>query len=333
MSTQHMEEAMDVHYTASDDVLAPLSHAQFDPVDYLNSVLPNLVLSTQSQSSKASRTAQMQTASSGVQTLLSRLHTHNTRSSSELSSLTDEVLRSGNRLAYEVEILRGDINGFYDLLTDTLKDDIRKFVRDEAALNMPEADSEDVARDQNTAKNSDPVFITQLRMLGHVKSRLEAVVATFGEAMKWSVPPSDLYVASSLISVSAPELGVQNTEEDEKARDSAKAIRSEVQDLLESDGGGITGLEAATKRVEHYKNLATIWKGTAEEKVRVRFVESLARQVDDRRRLFDARGLPQRTRTGSGQRSPSAQGWPVKADGGGGLFKNLARLKDDLYLD
>ena len=328
-----MQESTDVYGITLDETLAPLSQVHFDPVDYLNGALPNLSLSTQGQSSKATRSAQMQTASSEVQTLLSKLNTHNIRCSSELTSLTDEILRSGNRLAYEVEILRGDINNFYDLLTDTLKDDIRHFVQDEVTRSDPEADPESVAATQGTTKQSDPVFITQLRMLGQVKSRLEAVVAIFGEAMKWSVPPSDLHVASSLISVSAPELGVQNTEEDEKARESARAIRSEIQDLLDSDGGGITGLEAATRRVEQYKDLATIWKGTVEERARLRFVESLVRQLDDRKRLLESKGLSQRTRTGSAQRSSSPQGRPVRVDGGGGLFKNLARLKDDLYLD
>lgn len=332
MPSQDMQEPTDANGITVDEKLALLSQAQFDPVDYLNGAFPNFFLSTQRQSSKATRSAQMQTASSEVQTLLSKLNTHNVRSSSELTSLTDEILRSGNRLAYEVEILRGDINSFYDLLTDTLKGDIRHFVQDEVTLNGLEANSENAEVGQGPTKQSDPVFITQLRMLGQVKSRLEAVVAIFGEAMKWSVPPSDLHVASSLISVSAPELGVQNTE-DEKARESARMIRSEVQDLLDSGGGGITGLEAATRRVEQYKDLATIWKGTAEEKVRLRFVESLMRQLDDRKRLLDSKGLSQPTRTGGAQRSSSAQGRPVRGDGGGGLFKNLARLKDDLYLD
>ena len=327
-----MQEQTVSDSTPVDAILAPLSRAQFDAVDYLNETLPSLNLSAQNQSSKASRPAQMQTASSEVQTLLSKLNTHNVRSSSELTSLTDEILRSGNRLAYEVEILRGDINNFYDLLTDTLKEDINHFVRDQTVPENLEPETKNGTPGQQTTDN-DPVFITQLRMLGQVKARLEAVVAIFGEAMKWSVPPSDLHVASSLISVSAPELGVQNTEEDERARESARAIRGEIQELLDSDGGGYVGLEAAANRLEHYKDLATIWKGTAEERVRLRFVESLIKQLDDRKRILDAKGLAHLSRTGIAQRSSSAQGRPGKADGGGGLLRNLARLKDDLYLD
>jgi hypothetical protein len=312
--------------TAVDEVLARFSQPQFDAVDYLNEYLPTLNLSTQTQAARAIRPAHLQTTSSEVQSLLSKLNTHNIRASSELTSLTDEILRSGNRLAYEVEILRGDINSFYELLTETLKDDIRHFVKDEATA---EGDSNAEAAGQR----KDPVFITQLRMLGQVKARLEAVVAIFGEAMKWTVPPSELQVASSLISVSAPELGVANTEDDDKARVSARAIRSEIQDLLDSDGGEYNGLDAAAKRVEQYKDLATIWKGTAEERVRSRFVESLGKQVDDRKRVLDSKALAHRTRTGNAQRLSSAQGRQGQNDGGGGFFRNLGRLRDDLYLE
>ena len=323
MPARTMPEEMQAETAAVDSHLAPLNHPQFDAVEYLNDTLPSLTLSTQNQPSKASRSSQIQTASSDTQTLVSKLNTHNIRSSSELTTLTDEILRSGNRLAYEVEILRGDINSFYEVLTDTLKEDISQFVHAEATVEANDG--------EQTRSRDDPAFITQLRMLGQVKARLEAVVAIFGEAMKWSVPPSDLSMANSLISVSAPELGVQNTEEDEKARESARAIRSEIQELLDSDGGGYTSLENATRRVEQYRDLATIWKGTIEENPRMRFVKSLVRQLDEHKKQLDAKA--QRNRTSSSQRSSSAQGRPVRADPGGGLFRNLARLKDDLYLD
>jgi hypothetical protein len=318
---------------AHSDILIPLSQGQFDAVDHLNDILPSLALSTQSSSatSKPARSTQLQAVSSDVQSILSKFNAHHIRSSSELTSLTDEILRSGNRLAYEVEILRGDINSFYDLLTDRLKEDIRQFVHDEST-----AENEGLEpAEEGAARNSheDPVFITQLRMLGQVKARLEAVVAIFGEAMKWPVPPSDLSAATSLISVSAPELGVQNTEEDDKARESAKSIRREVQELLDSEDGGYLALETASKRVEQFRDLATLWKGTNEEKIRLRFIESLAKQLDDRKRALDAKGLAHRGKPGNNPRSSSSQGRPSRPDGGGGLLRNLARLKDDLYLE
>jgi hypothetical protein len=335
MAFRNLQDGRDDTTSTGDPMLESLCHPEFDPVDWLNEVLPNLTLSTQAQASKVGRSTQIQTTSSEVQAVLSKLNTHNIRSSSVLTSLTDEILRSGNRLAYEVEILRGDVNNFYELLTETLKEDIQQFVRDEAAPEpfTASADMGDTGSDQERTKKEDPVFITQLRMLGQVKSRLEALVAVFGEAMKWSVPPSDLSMASSLISVSAPELGIQSTEEDEKARETARIIRTEIQDLLDADGGGYAGLEAATKRVAQYRDLATVWKGTAEEKVRTRFVEGLVKQLDDRKKLLDSRGLPRRTRADNTQRSSSAQGRSGRGETSGGLFRNLAKLKDDLYLD
>lgn len=258
MTSRVSQEDPDADGVSTNRLLAPLGLAQFDPIDYLNGTLPSLPLSTQSQASATNRPAQMQIASTDIQTFLARLNAHNVHATSDLTSLTDEILRSGNRLAYEVEILRGDINSLYDLLTDTLREDIQHFVHDHTALGVRNGSTGETAEDPSAAKMEDPVFITQLRMLGQVKARLESVVGIFGEAMKWSVPPSELAVASSLISVSAPELGVQNTEDDDKARESAKAIRNEIQDLLDADGGGYAGLEAATNRVAQYKDLASI---------------------------------------------------------------------------
>lgn len=315
----------------ADAVLAPLSNARFSSVDYLNEVLSPINLSSQAPNSKTTRTSQLQTASSDLQSLLSKLNAHNIRSSSELTSLTDEVLRSGSRLAYEVEILRGDVNSFYDVLTDTLKSDIEHFVREEPAAADGDLD-EEALPPVELGQKEDPAFISQLQRLSQVKARLETVIALFGEAMKWPVPPSEVSSASALISVSAPELGMQTTEEDDKAREATKKIRVEIQDLLDSDGAGAGGLDAATKRLDEYKQLSTIWKGTSEEKARARFIEGLSRLVEDRARNLESRGLNQRSGTNTPHRSSSQQGRPTRQDGGG-LFRGLARLKDELYLE
>ena len=316
---------------ATDQLLLPLSKTRFDAVDYLNDVLlPTVNLTSLAQSTKGSRVSQLQTASNDLQGSLSKINAHNIRTSAELTTLTDEILRSGNRLAYEVEILRGDVNSFYDLLTDTLKDDIQLFVQREVLEPSTELDGADTGEAGHTASRGDPAFIAQLRRLTQVKERLEAVVTLFGEAMKWPVPPSEM--SSSLISVSAPELGYQTTAEDDKAQETTQKIRLEIQDLLESDGGSNKSLEAALRSVEDYRKLASLWKGTSEEKVRARFVESLQRLVDDRRRELEARGMTGRSRTGSPHRSSSVQGRPARQDGGG-LFRDLARLKDNFYLD
>jgi hypothetical protein len=314
----------------TDQVIASLSGPRFDPVDYLNDTLPTVTLSSQTQSTKVSRASHLQSAATDVQTQLSKLNAQSIRSSSELTALTDEILRSGSRLAYEVELLRGDVNSFHDVLSESLKDEIAHFVS--TVVTEIEKVNGDPTTDKEEAAIQDPAFIVQLRRLTQVKTRLEAVISLFGEATKWPVPPSEVSGANVLISVSAPELGIQSTEEDDKAREATKKIRSEIQDLLDADGGGSRGLEAATKKVEDYRQLATLWKGTNEERARNRFVDGLAKLADDRRRNLEARGVAARSRTDSPQRSSSTQGRPVRQEGGG-LFRGLARLKDDLYLD
>ncbi|RMZ89530.1 hypothetical protein DV736_g3238, partial [Chaetothyriales sp. CBS 134916] len=311
-----------------DQTFAGLASDRFSAVDVLNDALPSLSLSSQGKTSEAAKSSQLQSAASDIQSLLSKLNAHNIRCSSELTFLTDEILRSGNRLAYEVEILRGTANDFYDLLNDSLKADIQQFVRDEVA-----ADDENGAADP--AKPTDPAFIIQLRLLCQVKGRLESVIAVFGAAMKWPVPPSEVTGGNALISVSAPELGIQSTEEDVKAREAERTIRGEIQGLLDEDLGS-AGLLAANKRVEEYRLLARLWKGTAEEKTRNRFVEGLVKMVEDRRRVLDAAGSGQRSAAASAsQRSGSTQARPAARSerATAALFRNLARLKDDLYLE
>jgi len=239
-----------------------------------------------------------------------------------------------------VEVLRGDVNGLHELLSDALREDIKRFVQDEAANGASTTSPIDAHTDRpvdtRSGKN-EPDFMTQLRLLGKVKARLEAVITIFGEAMKWSMPPSELSMASSLISVSSPELGIQSTEEDEKAREILKNIRAEINDLLGSDGGGYQGLDAATRRVGEYKQLALVWKGTGEERARAKFVDTLAKMVEDRRKTLDGRGPPRNARGEGLLRPLSAMGrspkGPNESGGAAGLFRNLQRLKDDLYLE
>lgn len=308
----------------------------FDPVTFLNDHLPSLNLSSQSQTQKSARTTQIQNASTDTLNLLSTLNVSNIRSTAELTSLSDDVIRSGNRLAYEVEVLRGDVNGLYDLLTESLQDDINLFVQKASdEKEDPEIDAEDVQSLKSPTQ--DPDFIVQLRLLGKVKARLESVIAIFGEAMKWPVPPSELPGGSNLISVSAPELGIQNTEEDDKAREVLRNIKSEITELLNSGSNDYASLEAASQRVDEYRQLALLWRATGEEKVRTKFVDTLARLVEDRRKALQARKISQDVKPDTALRPSSAMGRISKASsevtGAAGLFRNLQRLKDDLYLE
>ena len=342
----------------SDPALQRLQDTSFDPVDFLNNSIPAFSSSTGPQaSSKLSKVTHIQDISAHVQGLLAKLNAQNIRYSNTLTQLTDEILRSGGRLAYEVEILRGDANGLYEVLTDTLQDDIKRL-----AVGASEAGSEGIIKEVHGAEmptqrlengpvdavvsGHEPQFIPQLRMLSQVKARLEEVISIFGQAMEWPLAPSELSITSSLISVSAPEPGSDTHTREEKARVAMKKLRSEVNGLLDSDGGGYAGLEAAATRVESLRSLTTVWKGTAEEKARTKFVDSLARVIDERRTVLDTNQDSRRLETGSAsQRSSSMPGRPttnqVRADRStndgstqsGGLLRNLQRLRDDFYLD
>jgi hypothetical protein len=336
----------------SDPVTQKLRDASFDPVDFLNSSIPPFSSSTGPQySSKSSKVAQIQDTSAQVQGLLAKLNAQSIRYSNSLAQLTDEILRSGSRLAYEVEILRGDANGLYEVLTDTFQDDIKTL-----GLRTTETVSRGLTKEDGAAVTPtqgleaglttgaghvhEPEFIPQLRMLSQVKARLEDVVSIFGEAMQWPLAPSELSITSSLISVSAPEPGSDIHTREEKAREAVKKLRSEVISVLDRDGGGYAGLEAAAVRVESLRALTTVWKGTAEEKARTKFVDSLARVLDERRKVLDASQDSGRHGTGNAsQRSSSMPGRPSASQGraernandgsnqSGGLLRNLQRLR------
>jgi hypothetical protein len=101
--------------------------------------------------------------------------------------------------------------------------------------------------------------------------------------MAWTFPPSEVSVTSSFLSVSAPEPGSAQHSTEEKGQQILQQFRDEVADLLLA-GDPVDGIEAAAKRVEELKELAIVWKGTAEDKARTKFVESLAKLVEDRHR-------------------------------------------------
>lgn len=338
-----------------DSALQDLQDVSFDPVEFLNASLPQSALSLGPQyGSRSTKPGHTQETSSLVQDLLGKLNAQNIRYSNTLTRLTDDILRSGSRLAYEVEILRGDANGLHDVLTDTLQHDIQKLI-----LDSPEADARALKSEAGETTKSEqpkfglqrrcgnarePDFVSQLRLLSQVKTRLEEVIGVFGEAMEWPLPPSEMSLTSSLISVSAPAPGPEKHTREEKASDKTRKIQSEIISLLDSEGGGYEGLEAADVRVESLKSLAEVWKGTVEEKARVKFVDGLTQLVDDRRRVLEARTQSGRSRSNSAsQRSSSMPGRPSLGPGridrnaaeanGGGLLRNLQRLRDEIYLD
>ncbi|RDW68372.1 hypothetical protein BP5796_09029 [Coleophoma crateriformis] len=283
----------------ADPALQPFLDPSFDAAEYFNATLPPLQNSSISHSGKNS--VPLAELSTQTQTLLSQLSAHTTRLTATLTQLTDEILRSGSRLAYEVEVLRGETLGLSEALTEGLQDDVVNFVpgglgeqltrkhsrtetfgsrRRSSTVATPKTP---VREEIHPVEMEEPQYIGQLRTLTLVKSRLDEVIKTFGDAMEWTFPPSEVSVTSSFLSVSAPEPGSDMHSTEEKGQQVSKKLREEIADLLIGDDP-VSGIEAAAKRVEELKNLATVWKGTAEEKARIKFVESLAKMVEDRHR-------------------------------------------------
>jgi hypothetical protein len=327
----------------ADPAFQPFLSPSFDPADYLNTTLPSLQSSSVSHSAKGS--VPLADLSTQTQTLLSYLSAHTTRLTSTLTQLTDEILRSGSRLAYEVEVLRGETLGLSEALTEGLQEDVIKFVpggleqelvrkqsrpaesngsRRRSSIAAPKTPTAD-----ETPSVADPPYITQLRTLTLVRSRLDTVIKTFGDAMAWTFPPSEVSVSSSFLSVSAPEPGSEMHSTEEKGQQVSKQLRDEIADLLIGDDP-IDAIEAAAKRVEELKELAVVWKGTAEERARVKFVENLAKMVEERHRDLlreaeqDSR-LRQRVETLQEETDPGAG--ESKSQGGYGFISQLQKLR------
>lgn len=320
-----------------DASLQPFLQAEFDAADYLNTTLPSLSFSN--NNINTTRDAQGQAQATRVsladlttrtQSLLSHLNAQTSRLTVTLNHLTDDILRSGTRLAYEVEMLRGETVGLSELLNQGLKEDIACFVP-EASTIPPEASSDQPA----SGVIAEPDYIVRLRTLTHVRARLDSVIQVFGSAMQWPLAPSDLEsTSSSLISVTAPSAPDPATSRDleDKARDHVQRLRSEVQELLRGATNTEEGIEAAQEKIEATRLLAGVWKGTAEEKARIKVVEGLMKVLEDEQRV-----LTRKTEATRRTASPSAQLGDVSASstrhGGYGFIKNLQKLKDDIYLD
>ncbi|RWA11770.1 hypothetical protein EKO27_g3333 [Xylaria grammica] len=292
----------------SDPFLQSFLSPTFGPADYLNSTLPPLQTSTRNNNDPSS--VPLTELSTQTQTQLSQLNAHTTRLTNTLTQLTDDILRSGSRLAYEVELLRGETLSLSEALADPLHDDIVKFVPDglqeqaietkggnatsanprrasgATAIPPPATPAEETAPTLPTdgiARNpTDPAFISQLQTLTLVRSRLDTVVKTFGDAMEFVFPPSELSVSSSFLSVSAPEPGSENHSTEEKGQRVLRQFREEISDLLHKGPDPVEGIEKAARRIEELKELTTVWNGTAEEKGRTKFIDGLAKMVEDR---------------------------------------------------
>ncbi|KAM0708216.1 hypothetical protein Q7P35_004866 [Cladosporium inversicolor] len=309
---------------ASDQLVQPFLQPDFDPATYLNSTLPSLSLSN-ARTTKGNAVP-LPELSVQTQALLSQLNAQTTRLSNSLTQLTDEIIRSGGRLAYEVEVLRGETTGLTDSLDNGLKKDTE--------LLAPAKQASEEAGPTDTATTQEPEYLQNLRTLSTLRARLDSVIQVFGAATAWPVAPSEVASgASSFISVSGPEATEENRNREAKAKAYTDSLRAEINTLLSSDDA--TGLEAAAERVEELRSLAEVWKGTAEEKARTKIVESLVKTMEDKQKAMgrraDGRRQPERA---VDMRYGDLDGRGAGAgEGGYGFLQNLRNLKDGMYLD
>jgi len=321
----------------SDPYLQSFLTPAFDPADYLNFILPPL--QSQAPTSRSQDATSLAELSAKAQSEVSQLNAHTTRLINTLTQLTDDILRSGSRLAYEVELLRGETLSLSEALHEDLADDIAQFVPQPTA---PKTEAESPAPTPNgTAEATDslePAYITQLRTLTLVRERLESVVKTFGDAMEFVFPPSELSVSSSFLSVSAPEPGAEAQSTEDKGQLVLKTMREEINNLISNTNDPVDGLEKATQRLEELKDLSNVWKGTAEEKGRAKFLDSLAKQVEDRHRELvkelEQAGRKTEKNEAATQRKPIAENDASSAENKGnagyGLMSQWQRLRTGL---
>ncbi|KAK7429276.1 hypothetical protein QQZ08_004286 [Neonectria magnoliae] len=341
----------------ADEFLQDFLDPDFDAAQFLNSALPPL--QQRSVPGRAgSEVAPLAELSTQAQTLISQLNAQTSRLSNTLTQLTDDILRSGSRLAYEVELLRGETLSLTETMNETLQDDIKKFVPgglQEVIDAQNTAAATAVAKDGKGTRSitpakadndtlgdgsDDPEYIKQLQTLTLVRARLDSVIKTFGDSMEFVFPPSEVSVSSSFLSVSAPEPGSQQQSSEEKGQQVLKNLREEISDLLANSEDPVQGIEKAAQRIEQLKELTLVWKDTAEEKGRNKFIESLAKMVEDQHREL-VRDMEQAAKREGRVESPHARKASISRDavvvedtktlpGGFGLISQLQKLRNGL---
>ena len=334
------------HHTA-DPTLRAFLASDFDPTAYLNRILPALSVSPnhhsqpQGQVNKAAQPLSLKDLASQTQSHVVQLSAQMSRLSDTLTHLTDDILRNGTRLAYEVEILRGEAISLSEAVTGELNGDIPELApkglsatiaaNPDSAMEYPPPS---LARDggpttYHSSDTTEPSALGSLRTLHHVRGNLQAVIKVFDDALNWPLPPSALTLSSSIISVSGPQ---ENGSLEEKGQEASKRFRDEISALLAQ--GGIEGVLVAEEKVQTMRDLVGVWKGTAEERARGKFVETLAQAVVERRKEEETKGgMTRKTGPGTSARLPGEMeryGQRSNISGGPGF---LRRLREEIYIE
>jgi len=317
----------------ADESLRPFLQPTFDPAEYLNATLPALHLPTHAALPKPQNVVSLADLSSQTQTLLSQLNAQATRLTNLLTQLTDEILRSGSRLSYEVDVLRGETTALHETLHETLKAETALFVASEPPAAQPQngEGASSLASEPAAAAAAavpEPEYITRLRTLGAVRARLDAVIRTFNAAMQWPCPAAE-GLAAGLVSVADAE-GERRAA---KAREIADALRAEVVGAVVDAVEPREGYEVAQRRIAELRELAGVFKGTAEERSRIKFVEGLERIASEKLREVETKGYGGdglgRSGTPLSRTGVERIGTPSRlAEKGVGWLDNLGRIRN-----
>lgn len=268
---------------ATDATLQPFLQPDFDPATYLNTTLPTLTTAT-NLNRQQSHTANVVTLSAETQSLLTQLSAQTSRLSTSLTQMTDEIIRSGGRLAYEVELLRGEAIGLTDALESGLKDDLEVFKSaKDSNTGVVLADEQlgEPSTTTNGAQSDTRGYLDRLHILSTVRERLDAVVKIFDEAMHWPVAPSEVTATSnSIISIAAPTSDEAVRAQELKAQQFNKQIEAEVNDMSSVDIADDTA--SALTRRDQLKRIAPVWHGTTEEKARTKVLNELQDLIDEK---------------------------------------------------
>jgi len=320
----------------ADTTLRPFLSPTFSPIDHLNTCL------SPAASAKPQHTSpSLSTLASQTQSHISTLNAQQSRLSTTLTALTDDILRTSSRLAYEVELLRGEAVSLAETLSPTgeLHSSILKFVPEglEDAAASPIAtkspkEDEDIPTNPPPTDPSrttptqtlphEPPSLPHLRTLLHVRTMLQQTIQTFNAALSFPFPPSlTTSTTSALISVTSPNI---DPAAETKGQAALARMKSKVTDSLQT--GDIDG---ARKRVAELRDLCLVWKGTSEERARGKWVDGLEGLVEEVTRREDV--------------SAKAGGMQGKGDGrdvklvasetGGGGPGFLRRLREEIYMD
>jgi hypothetical protein len=318
------EKSFSVSTHVSDSSLQPFLAQNFDPAEYLNSTWPTLSIGSQNTTSRTNH-ANLAELSSQTQTLLSQLNAQASRLTTVLTQLTDDIIRSGSRLAYEVDVLRGETLGLSEIVNDGLKKEIDLFTH---ASQIGAAEDHPINQEtQHYGLPMEPHYISQLRMLTKVRARLDSVIKIFGEAMQWTLPPSEVSIASSFISVSAPEPGADSQSREQKGKEFVEKLRQEIADVVLSADDAKAGHADVQARLDALKDLAQVWKGTAEEKARIKFVENLTKLAEDRLREME-RGDRFASNRAASRRKSVGPNHGSRGEKARGFLDNLQRLQN-----